>query len=37
MRLRRKLFTMRVVRHWYRMLRDVVNASTPKTFKGRLD
>jgi len=34
---RKKSFTVRVVRHWNRLHRDVVDASSLKTFKARLD
>ena len=35
--LRKKPFTVRVVRHWHRLARDVVDAPSLKTFKARLD
>ena len=34
---RGKLFTMRVVRCWHRLLRDVVDAPSLQVFKARLD
>ena len=33
----RKLFTVRVVRHWNRLPRDVVNATSLETLKVRLE
>jgi len=33
----KKFFTMRVVKHWNRLLRKVVKASSLETFKARLD
>ena len=36
-RVRKKPFTVRVVRHWDRLPRDVVDALSPKTFTARLD
>uniref|UniRef100_A0A8C9EZ71 Lipid droplet associated hydrolase n=1 Tax=Pavo cristatus TaxID=9049 RepID=A0A8C9EZ71_PAVCR len=35
--IRKKFFTIRVVRHWSRLFREVVNAPTLETPKGRLD
>ncbi|KFP14096.1 hypothetical protein Z169_11431, partial [Egretta garzetta] len=35
--LRKKCFTMRVVKHWNRLLREVVEAPSLETFKARLD
>ncbi|KAK4829009.1 LOW QUALITY PROTEIN: hypothetical protein QYF61_001765 [Mycteria americana] len=35
--LRKKFFTMRVVKHWHRMPREVVDAPSLETFKVRLD
>jgi len=35
--IRKKLLTMRVVRHWHRLPRDIVDASSLELFKVRLD
>ena len=35
--IRKKLFTVRVVRHWHRLPREVVNAPSLETFKARMD
>ena len=37
MDIRKKSFTVRVVRHWNRLPRDVVDALSLETFKVRLD
>ena len=34
---RKKSFTVRMVRHWNRLLSDVVDALSLETFKARLD
>ena len=35
--IRKKSFTVRVVRHWNRLLTDVVDTASLETFKARLD
>ncbi|KFQ64426.1 hypothetical protein N334_05456, partial [Pelecanus crispus] len=35
--IRKKLFTMRVVRHWHRLPREVVEAPSLETSQARLD
>ncbi|KFV54981.1 hypothetical protein N341_04945, partial [Tyto alba] len=35
--IRKKFFTMRVVNHWHRLPREVVDAPSLETFKARLD
>jgi len=34
---RKKFFTMRVVRHWHRLPREVLDVPSLQTFKARLD
>jgi len=34
---RKKFFTMRVMKHWHRLPREVVDAPSLETFKARLD
>jgi len=35
--IRQKFFTMRVVRHWNRLLREAVDAPSLEVFKARFD
>jgi len=35
--MRKKFFTVRVVKHWHRLPREVVDASSLETFRDRLD
>ena len=35
--IRKKFFTMRVVKHWRRLPREIVKAPSLETFKARLD
>ncbi|KFQ40643.1 hypothetical protein N332_01572, partial [Mesitornis unicolor] len=34
--IRKKFFTVRVVRHWHRLLREAVDAPSLEVFKARL-
>ena len=35
--IRKRFFTVKVVRHWYRLPREVVDAPSLAVFKARLD
>jgi len=35
--IRKKFFTVRVVRHWHRLSREAVDAPSLEVFKARLD
>jgi len=35
--IRKKFLTMRIVKHWHGLPREVVEAPSPETFKTRLD
>ncbi|KFO71938.1 hypothetical protein N303_11861, partial [Cuculus canorus] len=35
--IRKNFFTMRVVRHWHRLPKEVVDAPSLEAFKARLD
>ncbi|KFR13425.1 hypothetical protein N306_08819, partial [Opisthocomus hoazin] len=35
--IRKKFFTIRVVKHWNRLLREAVGVPSLETFKARLD
>ncbi|KFQ92183.1 hypothetical protein Y956_00135, partial [Nipponia nippon] len=35
--IRKKFFTVRLVKHWNRLPREVVDAASLETFKNRLD
>lgn len=35
--MRKKIFAMRVVKHWTRLLREAVDTSSLETFRSRVD
>ena len=35
--IRKKLFSVRVIRHWNRLFSEAVDDPSPETFKARLD